>query len=53
MANGLETVLPSRPTSGMELLHLTGNFLFLAGLAGVMVITHRAPSSISWTRARG
>lgn len=42
LANGLQTVLPNRPTFGMELLHLTGNFIFLAGLAGVMVITRRA-----------
>jgi hypothetical protein len=26
----------------MEILHLTGNFIFLAGLAAVMVITRRA-----------
>lgn len=42
LANGLQMVLPSRPTFGMELLHLTGNFIFLAGLAGVVVITRRA-----------
>jgi len=42
LANGLQLVLPGRPTFGMELLHLTGNFIFLAGLAGVMVITRRA-----------
>ncbi len=48
LADGLERVLPDRPTFGMELLHLTGNFLFLAGLAGTMVITRRALN----TRAR-
>ncbi|UOX91950.1 DUF6008 family protein [Amycolatopsis sp. FBCC-B4732] len=48
LANGLQMVLPDRPTFGMELLHLTGNFIFLAGLAGVMVITRRALK----TRAR-
>lgn len=42
LANGLQMVLPNRPTFGMELLHLTGNFIFLAGLAYVMVITRRA-----------
>ncbi|MEU8633882.1 DUF6008 family protein [Amycolatopsis sp. NPDC048633] len=42
LANGLQMLLPNRPTFGMELLHLTGNFIFLAGLAGVMVITRRA-----------
>ncbi|MFJ1759117.1 DUF6008 family protein [Amycolatopsis sp. NPDC088138] len=48
LANGLQMVLPNRPTFGMELLHLTGNFIFLAGLVGVMVITRRATK----TRAR-
>ncbi|VVJ18761.1 Uncharacterised protein [Amycolatopsis camponoti] len=48
LANGLQVLLPSRKTFGMELLHLTGNFIFLAGLAGVMVITRRALG----TRAR-
>lgn len=42
LASGLQRVLPGRQAFGMELLHLTGNFLFLAGLAGVMVITRRA-----------
>lgn len=42
LAAGLQAVLPRRPSFGMELLHLTGNFLFLAGLAGVMVLTRRA-----------
>ncbi|SFW83880.1 DUF6008 family protein [Amycolatopsis australiensis] len=48
LANGLQLALPGRPTFGMELLHLTGNFIFLAGLAGVMVITRHAVR----TRAR-
>jgi len=48
LANGLQTLLPDRKTFGMELLHLTGNCIFLAGLAGVMVITRRALG----TRAR-
>jgi hypothetical protein len=48
LADGLQLVLPNRPTFGMELLHLTGNFIFLAGFAGVMVITRRARG----TRAR-
>ncbi|WP_233223385.1 DUF6008 family protein [Amycolatopsis sp. CA-128772] len=42
LAAGLQQALPDRPAFGMELLHLTGNFLFLAGLAGVMVLTRRA-----------
>jgi hypothetical protein len=48
LADGLQVLLPDRPTFGMELLHLTGNFVFLAGLAGVVVVTHRATR----TRAR-
>ncbi len=48
LAAGLGQVAPATPTLGMEILHLTGNFIFLAGLAGVMVITRRALA----TRAR-
>lgn len=42
LARGFGQVDPSKPTLGMEILHLVGNFIFLAGLAGVMVITRRA-----------
>jgi hypothetical protein len=42
LAKGYGQVDQSKPTLGMEILHLTGNFIFLAGLAGVMVITRRA-----------
>lgn len=42
LARGFGQVDTSKPTLGMEILHLTGNFLFLAGLATVMVITRRA-----------
>lgn len=42
LANGLERIDSSKPTFGMEFLHLTGNFIFLAGIAGVMVITRHA-----------
>ncbi|MBW8806731.1 MAG: hypothetical protein JF587_23185 [Catenulisporales bacterium] len=42
LAKGFGRIDTSRPTLGMELLHLMGNFLFLAGLAAVMVITRRA-----------
>lgn len=48
LAAGFEQVNRTRPTLGMEILHLTGNFIFLAGLAAVMVITRRA----RYTRAR-
>ncbi|ARP69002.1 hypothetical protein LK06_002450 [Streptomyces pluripotens] len=42
LARGMGQVDPSKPTLGMEILHLTGNFIFLAGLVGVMQITRRA-----------
>lgn len=42
LATGLGVPFRSRPALGMEILHLTGNFIFLAGIAGVMVITRRA-----------
>jgi hypothetical protein len=42
LAKGFGRVDMSKPSLGMELLHLTGNFIFLAGMAGIMVITYRA-----------
>lgn len=42
LARGMGQVDTSKPSLGMEILHLTGNFTFLAGLAGIMVITRRA-----------
>jgi len=42
LANGFGQVDASKPSLGMEILHLTGNFIFLAGMAGVLVITYRA-----------
>jgi hypothetical protein len=42
LARGFGQVDTSKPTLGMEILHLTGNFIFLAGLAAVLVITMRA-----------
>ncbi len=48
LAKGYEQIDPSKPTLGMEILHLIGNFIFLAGLAAIMVITRRARD----TRAR-
>lgn len=42
LANGYGVVDTSKPTLGMEILHLIGNFIFLAGLAAVMVITRHA-----------
>jgi Family of unknown function (DUF6008) len=42
LARGFGQIDTAKPTLGMEILHLTGNFIFLAGLAAVMVITRRA-----------
>ena len=42
LADGFGQVDSSKPSLGMEILHLTGNFIFLAGLAGVVVLTRRA-----------
>lgn len=42
LAMGFGRVDPANKTLGMEILHLVGNFIFLAGLAGVMVVTRRA-----------
>jgi hypothetical protein len=42
LARGFGQVDTFKPTLGMEILHLTGNFIFLAGLAAVMVITRHA-----------
>lgn len=53
LARGMGQVDPSKPTLGMEILHLTGNFVFLAGLVGIMLITKRATQarkSRKWAR---
>lgn len=52
LADGLGQVDRSKPSLGMEILHFTGNLLFLAGIAGVMLITHRAVRSKArrWAR---
>ena len=42
LAKGFGQIDTSKPTLGMEILHLVGNTIFLAGLAAVMVITGRA-----------
>jgi hypothetical protein len=33
----------AHPALGMEILHFVGNMIFLAGMAGIMVLTCRAP----------
>ncbi|WP_229686962.1 DUF6008 family protein, partial [Longimycelium tulufanense] len=42
LADGMGQVDVSRPALGMEILHLTGNFIFLAGLVGIFLVTRRA-----------
>lgn len=52
LANGFGQVDRGKPSLGMEILHFTGNLLFLAGLVGVMLITHHAVRSRArrWAR---
>jgi hypothetical protein len=45
LADGFGQVDHMKPTLGMEILHFTGNLLFLAGLVGVMLVTHHAVRS--------
>jgi Family of unknown function (DUF6008) len=47
LADGMGQIDMSKPTLGMEILHLVGNFIFLAGMVGVMLITRRAPHTRS------
>jgi hypothetical protein len=42
LADGYGQINTAKPGLGMEILHLVGNFIFLAGLAGVVLITARA-----------
>ena len=48
LARGFGRVDTTKPSLGMEILHLTGNLVFLAGLVAAMLITRRARA----TRAR-
>jgi hypothetical protein len=52
LANGMGQVDTSKPSLGMEILHLTGNFIFLAGLVGIMIVTRPTPGARSrkWGR---
>ncbi|MFE4635877.1 DUF6008 family protein [Streptomyces sp. NPDC056773] len=42
LARGMGQIDMTKPSLGMEILHLTGNFIFLAGLVGIVLITKRA-----------
>ncbi|GGK76976.1 DUF6008 family protein [Mangrovihabitans endophyticus] len=52
LAAGFAGADPGKPSLGMEILHLIGNFIFLAGIAGVMIITRHALGSRArrWAR---
>ncbi|MEU2282469.1 DUF6008 family protein [Streptomyces sp. NPDC013178] len=41
LARGMGQIDMTKPSLGMEILHLTGNFIFLAGLVGIVQITRR------------
>ncbi|MET9293143.1 DUF6008 family protein [Streptomyces sp. NPDC003077] len=41
LARGMGQVDPTKPPLGMEILHVTGNFIFLAGLVGIALITRQ------------
>lgn len=41
LSNGFGQIDTAKPSLGMEILHLVGNFIFLAGLAGIVVLTRR------------
>lgn len=52
-ARGMGQIDVSKPALGMEILHLTGNFVFLAGLVGIVQITHRVAGQLKarkWAR---
>ncbi|MEW1888593.1 DUF6008 family protein [Streptomyces sp. IBSBF 3010] len=52
-SRGFGQVDPSKPSLGMEILHLIGNFIFLAGLVGIVQITHRVAGQLKsrkWAR---
>ncbi|MFE7134294.1 DUF6008 family protein [Streptomyces sp. NPDC057638] len=53
IARGMGEIDMTKPGLGMEILHLTGNFIFLAGLVGIVQITARAGrdlTSRTWAR---
>ncbi|MEV5017640.1 DUF6008 family protein [Streptomyces sp. NPDC053780] len=50
LARGMGQVDPTKPSLGMEILHLTGNFIFLAGLVGIVQITRRATGHLKTRR---
>ncbi|MFJ5711687.1 DUF6008 family protein [Streptomyces sp. NPDC093105] len=50
IARGMGQIDPTKPALGMEILHLTGNFIFLAGLVGIVQITRRATGALKARR---
>ncbi|MFB7300631.1 DUF6008 family protein [Streptomyces rubiginosohelvolus] len=52
-ARGMGQIDATKPGLGMEILHLTGNFIFLAGLIGIVQITYRVTGQLKarkWAR---
>ncbi|MFE2209092.1 MULTISPECIES: DUF6008 family protein [Streptomyces] len=52
-ARGMGQIDATKPGLGMEILHLTGNFIFLAGLIGIVQITYRVAGQLKarkWAR---
>ncbi|MFD6185712.1 DUF6008 family protein [Streptomyces goshikiensis] len=46
LSRGMGQVDTTKPSLGMEILHLTGNFIFLAGLVGIVLITKRVTGQL-------
>ncbi|MGY0071998.1 DUF6008 family protein (plasmid) [Streptomyces sp. QTS137] len=52
-ARGMGQIDTAKPSLGMEILHLVGNLIFLAGLVGIVQITKRVSGSLQsrkWAR---
>ncbi|WP_406011662.1 DUF6008 family protein [Streptomyces sp. NBC_00637] len=53
LSRGMGQIDMTKPSLGMEILHLTGNFIFLAGLVGIAQITRRVGGELKsrkWAR---
>ncbi|WP_234357224.1 DUF6008 family protein [Streptomyces sp. NBRC 110028] len=46
LSRGMGQIDTTKPSLGMEILHLTGNFIFLAGLVGIMLIAKRVAGNL-------
>lgn len=53
LSRGMGQIDMTKPSLGMEILHLAGNLIFLAGLVGIVLITKRATGHLKsrkWAR---